>query len=265
MTAFFKRLRRASWTYRQALTLVPTRSGAPVSDLFIWKRGVGWQTFFDLTDMPGLYGEIDTSKVAPKSCVRLFDSAGRQLAEHYLAPPLHARKLLNISDLIPGSGESTGTFCVFHPYTPRTVEALGSHLAERGYVSYRFQDAPLRNYVHGNFDAVSVNGAGGIEFLGGSGLRMREYRLQHELATGSYDIAVVNPTSRMQAIGCDMLLVADGKKFDSLTVQLPPGGCHIFTVKPGNQSQRIVIRSRLVMARPVIFHIENQRLDVLHG
>ena len=266
MTAFIQRLRRVTWTYRQALTHMPSVAGAPVSDLFVWKRSPEWRTFFDLTNMPGLYDDGLDSKSGQKCCVRIFDSTGRQVAEHQYVPPLHGKKLLDISGLVSGTEDPIGTFGVFHSHTPESASRLGCHLAERGYVSYRFRDAPLRSYVHGNLDAVSLNAAGGIEFLGGAGFRMREYRLQCELAVpGFYEITIVNPTGRTQKIVCKVLLTSDGRQTGSETVCLPAGGCHIFNVKPVGQSSRVVIVSRLVMARPLIFHIENQRLDVLHG
>jgi hypothetical protein len=145
------------------------------------------------------------------------------------------------------------------------VQQLGCHLAERGYVSYRYRGAPLRAYVHGNLDAVALEEQQ-IALLAGSGLLMREYRLQHEMLPGSrYEIAVVNPSPSSQKVIFEVLDAVRGNKLSVQSTTLTPGACHLFELAPEQVSQRIVIRSRLVMARPLIFRIENQRMDVLHG
>jgi hypothetical protein len=45
-----------------------------------------------------------------------------------------------------------------------------------------------------------------------------------------------------------------------------PGACHVFSIGlDSSQLCHIVIVSRLVMARPVVFRINHQQLDVFHG
>ena len=145
------------------------------------------------------------------------------------------------------------------------MQASGSHLAERGYVSYRYRDAPLRAYVHGNFDAIAYLPDQSLELLGGPSIRRREYNLQHALGTqGYYELGIVNPTPRKQRITC-RTLSASGKLLVSETVQLPPLGSHLFRVAPEHAHQRIVMSSRLIMARPLVFHIQDKTLDVFHG
>ena len=264
MNKLLQRLQRASWTYRQPLTRVPSQAGAPVSDLFLWRKGPDWQTSFELTDMAGLYEAVDNS-VRGKTCIRLFDASGNPIGQQEFAPPLYRRQQIDISALAQATEDCVGTFSVFHSHTPDAVQQLGSHLAERGYVSYRFRDAPLRAYVHGNLDAASLEHQKMV-LLAGSGPLSREYRLQHELLPGSlYDIAIVNPSSSRQTIMCEVLNIASACNPQVLIVTLAPGACHLFALRPGSTSQRIVIRSRLVMARPLIFRIEDQRMDVLHG
>jgi hypothetical protein len=260
-----QRLWRAAWTYRQPLTQLPALPGTPISDLFLWRKGPEWQTCFELTDMAGLFEE-GGSTVGRKTFIRIFDSSGRQIAQQQLVPPLHRREQVDISALAEAAQDCVGTFAVFHSHTPAEVQQLGSHLTERGYVGYRFRNAPLRSYVHGNFDAVASEGPNHLGFLAGDGLLWREYRLQHELLPGSsYDIAIVNSSPRAQTVFCKILEVAQNNELSTLTAILPAGGCHYFTVKPCDVSQRVIIRSRLVMARPLLFRIRGSSLDVLHG
>jgi hypothetical protein len=265
MNKVIQRMRRAVWAYRQPLTRVPSVAGAPVSDLFLWRKGPEWQTSFELTDMAGLY-EAGDNTAPSKTCIRLFDASGKQIGQQELIPPLYRRQQIDISALAEANQDCAGTFSVFHSHTPAAVQQLGSHLAERGYVSYRFRHAPLRAYVHGNLDAAALGEQQQLALLAGSGPLWREYRLQHELLPGSrYDIAIVNPSPRRQTVMCEVLEAAGGRKLEVLSATLPAGGCHLFELTPGSVNQRIVIRSRLVMARPLIFRIEDQRMDVLHG
>jgi hypothetical protein len=260
-----QRLWRAAWTYRQPLTRVPAVAGTPISDLFLWRKGPEWQTCFELTDMAGLFEESGSS-VGRKTFIRIFDSSGRQIAQQQLVPPLHRREQIDVSALAEATQDYMGTFAVFHSHTPDEVQQLGSHLTERGYVGYRFRNAPLRSYVHGNFDAVVSEEPNHLGLLAGYGLLWREYRLQHELIPGSsYDIAIVNPSPCAQTVFCKILEATKGDELSSQAVILPSGGCHYFTVRPDAVSKRVIIRSRLIMARPLLFRIRGSSLDVLHG
>lgn len=267
MTPLLQRLRRAPWTFRQPLTRVPQVAAAPVSDLFVWRRSDQWRTFFELTDMPGIYDENAAASTSRQALLQVFDRDGRQIAEKRVAAPLHGRQVVDVSGLVPGTGDAFGTFSVFHPRTPEAVSTLGSHLAERGYVSFAYRDAPLRGYVHGNLDAVAPQADGSLQMLGGNGLINREYRLQHELrAPCEYELAIVNPSATVQRIECGILQLPDSAVIERMSATLAPGGAHVFRFAPAPGARaRAVFRSRLVMARPLIFRFENQGMDVLHG
>lgn len=266
MNKLIARVMRAAWTYRQPLARMPAVTSAPISDLFVWRKGGNWRTWFELTDAASLFDAGSSSHEDPSIRVLLFDAAGRKFAEHELQAPRFKRLQVEISSLAAGCSDDVGVFCVLHPATPQIIEALGSHLVERGYVGYSYCNAPLRSYVHGNFDAVSMNGRGELERLAGTSVLTREYRLQHLLAgSGIFEIALVNPSNQVQKIVFEVLAVDDGRKLHRLNAMLPTGGCHVFRVVPGDVAKRIVIRSHLVMARPLIFHIKEKKLDVLHG
>lgn len=257
-----ERLRRATWTYKQQLTQVPSMVGAPVSDLFVWRHSKEWETYFELTDLPGIFAGADSD--GGHVLFVFFDASGQLFLEKTVEIP-PGRKTLAVSTLIGHNHGTAGTFSVFHAHTPKRLQALGSHLAERGYVSYQYLRAPLRSYVHGNLDAVARLPDQSLQLLGGQSVRMREYNLQHALKKqGRYELGIVNPTLKTQRIVCRSLS-ASGKLMDSQTATLPPRGSHLFEVSPEHVQQRIVISSRLVMARPLVFCIHNQTMDVFHG
>jgi hypothetical protein len=262
MKALIQRLSRARWTWRQPLTRVPNQAGRPVSDLFCWRKSPDWQTFFDLTDMPGLY-EANGPGFSEATLV-LFDANGCELKRDTLQAPRYRRSVVNVSSLVPDE-EGVGTFCVIHERTPDVISSFGSHLTERGYVSYLYAEAPLRSYVHGNLDAVTHDGAT-IEMLGGTGLQRREYRLQHRLKAGvRYELAIVNPARCTQTVEITLSAAADGEKLENIKIKLSSGATYLFDVGPDGQDKWMGFRSLLVMARPLIFRFENGKMDVLHG
>lgn len=258
-----ERVRRATWSYKQPLTRVPAIAGAPVSDLFVWRNSEEWETFFELTDLPALFaGPVSAGGHVT---LVLFDAAGQPFRKQTVEITPGRRNTLDLSGLIGSEFGSVGTFSVFHAHTPQRVQGLGSHLAERGYVSYRYCGAPLRAYVHGNLDAIARLPDQSLQLLGGQSIRCRQYNLQHALGTqGYYELGIVNPTPKKQRIVC-RALSASGILLGLQTADLPSRGSHLFRVASEHAQQRIVMSSRLIMARPLVFHIQNQAMDVFHG
>lgn len=261
-----QRLRSAMWTWKQPLTRQPLERTAPISDLFIWRTSKDWQTSFELLDIPSLFCEYP-QKVQRYVTIVFFNHMGRYCLEKCVPVLPHQRQTLNISSLVGESYGAVGTFAVFHADTPPVVTELGSFLAERGYVSYRYQNAPLQAYVHGNFDAIARKSDHTFERLGVVGWRTRRYCLQHAMQNPSfYELGIVNPTKKVQSFHCELISLLSGKLLSHQIVKLPPQGMHLIHF-PINQSEpaRAVIQSRLVMARPLVFRIQNSKLDVFHG
>lgn len=266
MRRLMEKLRRALWTFKQPLTKRPKLTGDPVSDLFVWRNSEDWKTFFELTDIAGLFD--DRGGVSNRSVTLLFfDNNGTQFLEKRLDLVPNQRQTLDLSAFVAKSESSFGTFCVFHSHTPQVVSDLGSFIAERGYVSYRFKGAPLRGYVHGSLDAISLCVTKELQLLGSSSFFPRDYRLQHELSGPAlYEVGIVNPSSQDQIFSCQVLSARNGEVFGMQEVQLRPRGSHVFPVQvEQSQTVRIVINSHLVMARPFIFRIHQQKLVVFHG
>ena len=261
-----ERYRRALWTWGQPLTRRPIASAVPISDLFVWRNSGEWATSFELIDIPGLfsYNEKDSDRYAT---LILFDQHGRQFFRKRLELQPGRRKTINITEFLSETNGEMGTFAVFHSSTPPELEPIGSFLAERGYVSYRYRGAPLRAYVHGNLDAISLGVDGELQFLGGSSFLRRDYSLQHELQPGViYELGMVNPTTTLQRFIFKLISVHCGKILSLQAVDLPPGGIQLVPVQADkSQSVRLVIQSHLVMARPLVFRIQNLKMDVFHG
>jgi hypothetical protein len=121
--------------------------------------------------------------------------------------------------------------------------------------------------VHGNLDAVAQGPDGGLELLGGTSFLRRQYSLQHELLPGVvYELGLVNPTTRVQRVTFKLISAHSGRIISAHLENVPSGGIH-FIVVPVDESGsvRLVIESHLVMARPLVFRIQNLKLDVFHG
>ena len=259
-----QRLFRAPWTWRQPLTHLPIKLNMPISDLFVWRSSSEWQTYFELIDVPSLFEDFSISQ-----CVTIifFDANGIQILEHRVFLQANRKLTLNISSMISQAMGEIGTFAIFHLTTPLVVTNSGSFLAERGYVSYRYRDAPLRAFVHGNLDAISLKEDGGLQLLGGTSFIRRQYNLQHELQPRIvYEFGLVNPTADMQLCTFKLISVSSGKLIDTKDVKICSGGIQLVSV-PGKEfgSARLIIESYLVMARPLVFRFQNLKLDVFHG
>lgn len=266
MQNFILRARRALWTFKQPLTKTPKLLGVPVSDLFVWRNSDLWQTFFELTDMSGLFS--DHEKISERyATFYFFDNEGVLFFEKRLDLTCNKRQTIDLSLFLSNSKCTSGTFCVFHSHTPKVISDVGSFIAERGYVGYRYNDAPLRAYVHGNLDAICLLPDMKRQLLGSSSFLAREYWLQHELLdSAEYEIAMVNPSSRDQRIYCQLQSTRNGEKIETKAIKLRSGGSHIFPLKIRQSgTARIIIGSHLVMARPLVYRFKNKRMDVFHG
>ncbi len=263
---YLEKLKKAPWTFRQILTKRPAAVGAPVSDLFVWRNSDEWQTSFELMDMAGLFADEEPM---PDRYVTLFffDNQGAFFLEQRVDLVENRRITLDLTPWTALSASAYGTFCVFHSHTPRMVTDLGSHLAERGYLSYRYRGAPLQAYGHGNLDAIALLENKQLQLLGSRSFLEREYRLQHQLlGPALYEVGLVNSSATKQDISCLLLSSNGGEVVEKWSAQVKPNGCHVFPIRlEQSQSGRVVIQSHLIMARPLVFRIFDNKVDVFHG
>jgi len=284
MRTLITKAKQFLWLLHQPLTKTPSKQFSPVSDLFLWRKSENWETFFDLTNLASLFYDTngESKSLFDNGPVRIviFDSNGKVVNDIKFNPPTYKQLRVNISRLACGTRDKEGTFCVLHSSTPPAISKLGCFLAERGYVSYSYCGCELRSYVHGNLDAVSALSDDRIERLGGTSFFLRQFRLQYELlGKAKYEVAIVNPSTSKQDIFCDVIEARHKPSINKesrsnspseivtkvLHVVLQSGGCHIFEVKPGDTPKRLRIRSRLVMARPLVFCLNDTTMDVFHG
>lgn len=261
-----KKILRSPWTWRQSLTARPYDLNASISDLFIWRNSAEWQTTFELIDIPGLFVDINSEIITAVNFV-FFDSSGYQFLSEEIEVLPAIRQTIDLNSYLKCTNEEIGTFAVFHKHVPLVITSMGSHLAERGYVSYRYKGAPLRSYVHGNLDAIAQNTNGKLQKLGGSSFFRRQYRLQLELMSGSqYQLCVVNPTARKQKCLGKLVSINGGKTLSTQPFRLSSGGVYELTFNSEvTENARVIIESHIIMARPLVFNIQNIKVDVFHG
>jgi len=261
-----ERIRRGLWTYKQPLTHLPRVPEATVSDLFVWRNSQEWKTYFELMDISGMFTD-DAAKSDRTVTLMFYDEQGKFLTDSQVALFSNRRITLDLSEFVSNTTSSLGTFCVFHAHTPPEIAHLGSFIAERGYVSYAYRGAPLRSYVHGNLDAVALLTNREIQLLGASSVLTREYRLQCDLAGPTqYEVLFVNSSSSSQRLFCDLVATLDNKSLRSKTLTIQPAGCQALTIGLSDaESARLLIRSKLVMARPLVFGFRDQDFNVFHG
>ena len=105
--------------------------------------------------------------------------------------------------------------------------------------------------------------------MGVSSILERDYKLQFNLTnTENYEFIVINYTNKQQKVLFKFLDVATDKEISVKKYFINPNGCCLcnFDINYiGNF--RLVISSKLIMARPFVFRfgIKNNFCDVFHG
>lgn len=263
MISCLNSLRLASWKIFQPLVAVPASVDSVISDLFVWRTSSSFKTYFELTSIPSLF---DPHAISEQDVtIFFFDAFGQLISQTNLSIPPHTRQTLDIACYLPNGSGSLGTFAVFHSHTPNFVRSLGSFVSERGYVGYSYNSSTIVSYVHGNFDTIAYSADSSLEMLGSQSFRSRSYMLQHLLAPSfDYEIAIVNPTNSSQTVCCDVLTLT-GCLIQTLTVSLQSRALHLFRISPTQEKIKVVLHSKLVMARPLVFRSSDAGLDVFHG
>ena len=150
---------------------------------------------------------------------------------------------------------------ILHKKIPNSVLKLQSFIAERGYVSYQYKNAPLRSYVHGNLDAIDDS----LAPLSGSSFLNRQYNLQYLLEMGkAYEIALVNASSKNKKVEFKVIDFNASIWMEKF-INLKPKQVFILPIKDIPNPSHLIIKSKIIMARPVIFSFNNDKMDVFHG
>lgn len=260
MNRFFKFFKKSLWTFGQPLTKKPIKIGSPVSELFVWRNSPVWKTYFELIDLASLFEEKNFPR---KVTFIFFSSDGTPFCKEIIEPTPNKRLTLDLSPYVSKSNDSMGTFCVFHE-TPAIIMDLGAFITERGYVSYCYKNAPMRSYVHGNLDAISLLYNKKLKMLGAISILKRQYKLQYEFYLDDYEIVLVNSTGSERKVLLKIINTENSQLFKTYSAKLKPREIHIFPVKDAN-SKKAIITSRMIMARPLLFCFNKQSMRVFHG
>lgn len=235
-----------------------------VSDLFVWRCDETWETYFDLTHVAGILNP--DARQDYTVLLALFSSEGIEIARHTLTVVFSGSRLLCINDL-PGTPAGHGTFAVLHMVPLKPV--FGTErtcLAERGYVSYRRKTdaSPLRSYVHGNLYGIAGNPATRrFRTLTLPMRQTREYQPQVRLDDCTRcEIALVNYSPRRLQV--EAIALREGEAQQRMHIDIPAGGSVILDSR-SLPMERVALRAKLPMPRPLLFKYYASHFDVFHG
>lgn len=243
----------------------PMSRSATVSDLFPWRVGGGWNTRFDLMNMPSL---VSPHCAAPDRVTLIaFDAGGAEARrfEQTLEPFETAR--LEFTRGFPDL-EGHGAFACFHDSAALdTLPESRSWLAERGYVAYRREQDPLWAYVHGNAHALAAAPADRHPVsVATQTSRLHRYRPQAPFDDcDSFAVIFVNPLPRAAELEVRAL---DGERgvVETRRAELPPRGTEIFAFdNVGRRIAMIENQSPRTAWRPIIFKYYESHFDVFHA
>lgn len=253
----------ASYLYAYGgLTKVPFHSEAIISDLFLWRKDDTWSSFFELLDLNYLVNPDDNINTKSIAKFVFFDDLGNQIFVKDIAYSKEGRNTINISNILPDSINGYGTFACFHLLSNSYLNESKSFFAERGYCGYSRYNNLCKSYVHGNLDAIAYNNSI-IEMLGNYNKRTYFYNLQYQFEAGiNYEIILTNPTREKQII---TLNFTNLKGLDEIFTLNSRGTIIKKIFFKENIKSRLIVKSNLYMARPIIFRHHDNSLDVFHG
>lgn len=248
------------------ITKVPSK-GATISDLFILRMEDNWQTFFELINVNQIINPTQLEFKHEKVNFLFYNSVGKFIGSKEIDMPLQMKKTINVNQIAKILGiNKDGLFSVFHKTSPQWLESYNSFLAERGYTGYLNPDkGNIKSFVHGNFDSIAMKSNKKTKLLGEVSLRQKEYRLQHVLDNNKeYELFLVNPSLKKQTID---FIEQSGEEELKTRLIIPSGGMekYIKTIKQFQSNSRLIIKSKLPLARPIVFKIMEKSFDVFHG
>ena len=260
MNNLLKKAKKAPWVLGQRLTKKPRNPQSVISDLFVWRYNKDWATFFELLDLASLFGEKGKHQVE----IVFFDNHGNKFHKQSIELNGLFRQVLDISKILselkklPGD---FGTFSIFHKKISNSVMKFHSFIAERGYVSYQYKNSPLRSYLHGNLDAIDDS----LTPLSGSSFLNRDYNLQYLLEINkTYEIALINANSKNKKINFKIVGFDNSIQIKE-SVIIKSKQVFLLPIKDLSSPSRLIIESKMVMARPVLFSFGIHDVNVFHG
>ena len=249
-----------------ALTKIP-KAEAVISDLFVLRVEAQWETYFEYLQFHSLLN-LDRKDSQRTVHFVFYSQKGNVIGEREVKVENLLKTTLNISLIAKQLGiEKDGLFAVFHTYQKSWLTNHNSFLAERGYVGYANRNlGPIKGFVHGNIDAIAkFTNKEKYQLLGNYSFSNKEYHLQHKLTSGNtYELYLVNPTNKIQKF---TLVHKEDNNQEKVNFEVPPRGVfkYVKTVHKKEKETSIIIKSKLYLARPVVFKIMTTSFDVFHG
>jgi hypothetical protein len=261
-----KLISKVKWRLFQALTLIPKNTDSSISDLFYWIVNDEWDTFFDLSPTIKLFSQSPPDFIE-NILVVVFDANGITITTRIFEFDSIKRKTIKISELFEEKLNGHGTFAVFHNGRLDYLKKIGTFIAERGYLSFSHRGSKIRSYVHGNMDAVALKGNGDIEYLGNAFIWNRQYRLQYLLGDSrTSKIVLVNTYRRKLKFNFSIINANNNIEINTKKIDIPAGGVGTYDIPSGiNEKIYLIIKSKLIMARPVVIDYPTQGVNVFHG
>ena len=252
---------------KMSLVRIPNTQYASISDLFPFRVNDGWETHFELLNLPTLIDPLGQHNISYKVRFVFFDEYGAFIYEWLTVGNGCVRRTLSINELLNGKSLSGyGTFACFHEnYLPNLI-IQRVFLAERGYTGYLNKSiSKVKGYVHGNLDALAMSDDHKFMCLGKSHYRSKEFRLQHQLTgQATYELGIVNTSDKAEIVTFELIL--DTKDIIKIKKTIPSKGivwlAHKLNV---NETARVIIHSKLNLPRPVVFRIMEHSFDLFHG
>lgn len=244
-------------------TKIPLRKDDVISDLFPLRIENNWNTHFELLNILKILSpKIDNLKIK-KACFVFFSRDGKKLGEHYINILDQTKMTIDLKQICNKLKIfKDGTFAVFHQTDFIDIIKNNSFLTERGYVGYSNEDyGPIKAYVHGNFDAIS--GSYKFKLLGVTSFFKKKYHIQYKFNDNfDYELKWVNTSNKLMNIE-----IYDSFFDKKHTIKIKPGGLksYICNREETNNSRNIFVKSKLNLARPIIFKYMKNSFDVFHG
>lgn len=243
------------------------RNKSVISDLFIFRIEENWVTYFELLNIQQLFSPNNKRSTSSKATVFFFNCDGIFINAKEVDLMNEMKATININELAKELKiKQDGLFSVFHDNPPAWFERYNSLLAERGYTGYvNPTKGNIKGYVHGNLDSISFSKTKKIELLGQKSFKLKEYHLQHLLkANIAYELFFVNPSNKQLIFE---IIEYYGTSSKTKRLKIPPGGVrkYIKSICNSKDDSRIVIKSKLSLARPIVFKYMETSFDIFHG
>lgn len=250
-----------------SLVRIPDNQNSAVSDLFPFRINNGWETHFELLNLPTLINPLEQQSISYQVKFVFFDELGRYIHEWVTEETGCFRRTICLNDLLKGkSGSGYGTFACFHENYLSNLISQGAFLAERGYTGYLNSSiSKVKGYVHGNLDAIAKSEDDKLVCLGRSHINKHEFRLQHQLnGPATYELGFVNTSKKVETIAFE--IISDVNHSSIIETKIASKGIiwvpH--TLQDG-ETARVIIHSKLNLPRPVVFRLAAKSFDVFHG